>query len=108
MGEVKQFDPAAAGRKGAESRRRKSALINAKGQARDRRQPGEVRSLTNAIASFCAECCGFDPGGCGSMRAAVEDCLGPLCHLYLYRNGVFHLDEAEAEVQAIEDEAKAS
>ena len=84
--------------KGAATKRRRSALINTNGPATDRRQPGEVRKLSDAVQAFCRECCGFDPAGHGGMAGAVEDCRSPACHLYLYRDGKFHTDQAEAEV----------
>jgi hypothetical protein len=34
------------------------------------------------------------------MAAAVEACPGRECHLWLYRDGKFHVDDAEAEVAA--------
>jgi len=108
MGQISNFGTNEAREKAVETRRRRSAVVNTKGQARDRRERGEVRPMADAVSSHCAECCGFDPGGCGGMRAAVEDCQGPECHLYLFRNGVFHLDEAEAEVRDLEAEAQAS
>jgi len=83
--------------KATDIRRRQAAVTTATGPATDRRQIGEVRKLQSAVGSFCRECCGFEAGSSGSVAAAVEDCRGPACHLYLWRGGRFHLDEAEAE-----------
>ena len=89
--------------KAAKSLKRRSAVFNTSGPVIDRREVGEVRKLRDAVSAHCRECCGFDPAGSGSMKGAVEDCSGPECHLFLWRDGSFHLDEAEAEVQSLED-----
>ena len=92
--------------KAAESMRRRAALYNTTGPSTERRAIGEIRKLPSAVAAFCRECCGHDPAGLGSMKAAVEDCRGDECHLYLWRNGMFHTDEAEAEVEALAEQAQ--
>jgi len=76
--------------KRSEVRKRRSSLVNAKGRAGDRRQPGEVRSRGDAIKSFCSECItsyGLDTGDAGSVKATIEACFCTECHLWPWRNG---------------------
>ena len=91
--------------KATETRSRRSKLFNTSSPARDRRDVGEVRKLSDAVAAFCAECCGFDAAGCCSLHAAIEDCQGPKCHLYLWRNGKFHDDEADSYIASLSEKA---
>lgn len=70
--------------------KKRSAAINTKGRAKDRRSSGEVRNRRDSIMSFCSECItayGLDVGGNGSVAAAVRACPSVECHLYPWRNG---------------------
>ena len=83
-------DKEAAAKKSQETRKRRRALINAKGRARDRRRADEIRSPRDSIISFCTECItayGLDVGGAGSVAEAINRCTAPECHLYPWRNG---------------------
>lgn len=72
--------------------------VNTKGRASDRRKPGECRNQPDSIASFCAECMGYetDPGQ-GTMAHIIETCVATECHLYPWRGGKLHAEEVLEE-----------
>ena len=78
----------------------KREAINQTGRARARREPGDARNVLDSIASFCSACItayGLDTAGDGSVKAAIEACTAPPCHLYPWRGGTFHAEEVLEE-----------
>ena len=75
--------------------RGKGSKMTHKGRARDRREPGEIRSRKDAVMSFCSECItayGLDCGGHGGVAAAIRACPSTKCHLWPWRNGPIEID----------------
>jgi hypothetical protein len=81
--------------KAARTPRKPQAKATHHGRAKNRREPGELRTRSDAIQSFCSECItgyGLDCGGAGSVKAAIKCCTSTKCHLWPWRLGA--LDRA--------------
>ena len=85
--------------KAAEARliaaKERSAAINTKGRATDRRKAGDIRNRRDSITSFCSECItsyGDDISGYGSILNAIRMCTATECHLYPWRTGKLDID----------------
>ena len=93
--QFQNIDTEARARAIADSKRKKSAAITARGRATDRRR-GENRNPQDAITSFCSECItmyGLDVGGNGSVLGAITACSCQECHLWPWRRGRMMFDE---------------